>query len=102
VQVPSQAESELVVQAIHAKVEHLLGGPVSRYSVIDYLIKRSKGPKPLFEHTRYGHYRLLPEGRTQQDLGRPPQVEAGGLKAGEPAPAIPLAVLVASLKNWVA
>jgi hypothetical protein len=37
----------------------VLGGSVSFQSVADYLIKRSKGPKPLFVRTRYGHYRLL-------------------------------------------
>jgi hypothetical protein len=40
-------------------VERFLGGSVSRQSVTDYLVKRSKGSKPLFERTRYGHYRLL-------------------------------------------
>src|SRR2546421_13610 len=43
VQVLTRAEGELVVKAIHAEIECLLGGPVSRHSVTDYLIKRSKG-----------------------------------------------------------
>jgi len=47
------------LKTIHVEVEALLGGPVSFQSVADYLIKNSKGPKPLFVRTRYGHYRLL-------------------------------------------
>jgi len=50
---------EMSVRAIREQVEQLLGGPVSRHSVGDYLLTRSKGPRPLFERTRYGHYRLL-------------------------------------------
>jgi hypothetical protein len=46
-------------KAILAEVEKLLGGPVSRYSVSDILVKRSKGPKALFAQTRRGHYRRL-------------------------------------------
>jgi hypothetical protein len=49
---------ELPVQTIHAQVELLLDGPVSRYSVADYLRRRSQGAKPLFLKTRFGHYRL--------------------------------------------
>ncbi len=40
-------------------LERALGGCASFQSVADYLIKRSKGPRPLFVRTRYGHYRLL-------------------------------------------
>jgi hypothetical protein len=47
------------VKAIRDEVERLLGGKVSRHSVSDYLLTRSKGPRPLLERTRHGHYRLL-------------------------------------------
>jgi hypothetical protein len=47
------------LREIHADVERLLGGKVSFQSVADYLVPRSKGPKPLFVRTRYDHYRLL-------------------------------------------
>ncbi|MHB8727348.1 MAG: hypothetical protein ACYC9Z_18555 [Casimicrobiaceae bacterium] len=47
------------MRTIHAEVERVLGGSVSFQSVADYLIKRSKGPRPLFVRTRYGHYRLV-------------------------------------------
>jgi hypothetical protein len=47
------------MKSIHAEVEHALGDSVSFQSVADYLIKRSKGQRPLFVRTRYGHYRLL-------------------------------------------
>jgi hypothetical protein len=46
------------MKAIHAEVEELLGGTVSFQSVADYLTKRSKGPRPLFLRTRYGHVLL--------------------------------------------
>jgi hypothetical protein len=49
---------EMSVKAIRTAVEAKLGGPVSRFSVSDYLLTRSKGSKPLFERTRHGHYRL--------------------------------------------
>jgi len=55
----AQTDSEMRVKAIHAEVERVLGGSVSRYSVSDYLLTRSKGPRPLFVRTRRGHYRLL-------------------------------------------
>ena len=58
VSVLAQADSEMRVKAIHAEVERLLGGSVSRYSVSDYLLTRSKGARPLFVRTRHGHYRL--------------------------------------------
>jgi mRNA-degrading endonuclease RelE of RelBE toxin-antitoxin system len=47
------------VKAIRAEVEILLGGSVSRFSVSDYLLTRSKGPRALLTRTRRGHYRLL-------------------------------------------
>jgi len=54
-----ETDAEMPVKAIHAEVERLLEGTVSRDSVYDYLRTRTKGPKPLFIKTRYGHYRLL-------------------------------------------
>jgi hypothetical protein len=57
-----RADSEMRMKAIHVEVERALGGSVSFQSVADYLIRRSKGPSPLFVRTRYGHYRLLPSG----------------------------------------
>ena len=44
---------------IHAAVEQKLGGSVSLFSVADFLLRRSKGAKPLFVHRSYGHYALL-------------------------------------------
>jgi hypothetical protein len=60
VDVLSATDGELSVKAIRAEVERLVDGPVSRFSVSDFLLVRSKGLRPLFERTRYGHYRLLP------------------------------------------
>ena len=67
VAVLTAADGEMPVKAIHAGVEGLLNGNVSRYSVSDFLLVRSKGPKPLFLRTRHGHYRLL-------DYGPSPEV----------------------------
>jgi hypothetical protein len=53
------------VKAIRVEVEALLGGSVSRFSVSDYLLTRSKGSRPLFTRTRRGHYRLLPMSTTR-------------------------------------
>lgn len=50
---------EMSVKAIRSVVEDELGGPVSRFSVSDYLLTRSKGPNPVFVRTRHGYYRLL-------------------------------------------
>jgi hypothetical protein len=47
------------VRDIRTAVELRLGGAVSRFSVSDYLLTRSKGSSPLFQRTRHGHYRLL-------------------------------------------
>jgi hypothetical protein len=58
VEVLSQSPGEMAVRAIRGEVEALLGGTVSRFSVSDFLLVRSKGDKPLFERTRHGHYRL--------------------------------------------
>jgi hypothetical protein len=57
----AESGEEMSVRAIRKQVEELLGGSVSRFSVSDYLLIRSKGPRPLFTRTRYGHYRLLDE-----------------------------------------
>jgi hypothetical protein len=54
-----QAHDEMRVKAIRDEVERLLGGTVSRFPVSDYLLTRSSGPRPLFERTRHGHYRIL-------------------------------------------
>lgn len=62
VSVLTAAGSEMRVKAIHAEVERLLGEPVSRYSVSDYLRRRAKRPSQLFLRTRTGHYRLLSAG----------------------------------------
>lgn len=59
IDVLEQARGELSTKAIREQVEQLLGGPVSRHSISDYLLVRSKGPRPLFERTRHAHYRLL-------------------------------------------
>ena len=59
VRVLTEAGGELSAKTIRTHVEQLLGAPVSRYSVSDYLLRRSKGRKPLFVRTRHGHYRLL-------------------------------------------
>ena len=63
----ARADSEMRMKTIHAEVERALGGSVSFQSVADYLIKRSKGPRPLFARTRYGHYRLM----RSSELGHP-------------------------------
>ena len=68
VAVLTAANSEMRVRMIHADVERLLGETVSFYSVADYLRRRSKGSKPLFLRTRYGHYRLLAETASGDDL----------------------------------
>ena len=68
VSVLTQTDSEMRVKAIHAEVERLLGGSVSRYSVSDYLLTRSKGARPLFVRTRHGHYRLLRPERASQSM----------------------------------
>lgn len=59
VSVLAQAGTVMKAKAIHAEVERLLGGVVSRYSVSDYLRRRSADPRPLFVRPRHGHYRLL-------------------------------------------
>jgi len=57
----ARAESDMKVSAIREEVERLLDGEVSRFNVSDYLRTRSRGPRPLFIHTRPGHYRLVRE-----------------------------------------
>lgn len=56
VAVLAQADGEIKAKAVHSRVENLLGGPVSRYSVSDVLVKRSKGPNALFVQSRRGYY----------------------------------------------
>jgi hypothetical protein len=70
----TRADSEMRMRTIHAEVEGVLGGSVSFQSVADYLIKRSKGPKPLFVRTRYGHYRL--RGWNEHQGGEPGRPQA--------------------------
>jgi hypothetical protein len=62
----SWLDAEMRVKEIHGEVERVLGGSVSRYSVSDYLLTRSKGPRPLFIRTRHGHYRM-PTDRPARD-----------------------------------
>lgn len=59
VAVLAETGTEVRLRDIHLEVERRLGGPVSLQSVADYLVTRSKGPRPRFVRTRYGHYRLL-------------------------------------------
>lgn len=59
VSVLGRTDSEMSAGEIRVGVELILGSHVSRHSVSDYLITRSKGPKPLFIRTRHGHYRAL-------------------------------------------
>lgn len=79
--VMAQRDSEMCLRTIHAEVERVLGGPVSLQSVADYLGVRSRGKKPLFVRTRYGHYKLAEEmgarGRRQARRGRRPRPNAG-------------------------
>lgn len=52
----AEATGELAIREVQAAVEGRLGRPVSFQTVSDYLMRRSKGERPLFERTRYGHY----------------------------------------------
>jgi hypothetical protein len=61
IRVLTAAGSEMKVKAIRDEVERLLGDEVSRFSVSDYLLKNSKGPRRLFDRTRQGHYKLARE-----------------------------------------
>ena len=54
----AETGAEMRLRDIHAAVERKLGGSVALYSVADFLLRRSKGPKPLFVHSGYGLYRL--------------------------------------------
>jgi hypothetical protein len=54
----TESGEEMRAKAIHEEVERLLGSPVSRFSVSDYLLTRARSENPPFERTRYGHYRL--------------------------------------------
>ncbi len=55
----AESGEEMRGKAIHEEVERLLGGPVSRFSVSDYLVTRARSPNPPLERTRHGHYRIL-------------------------------------------
>lgn len=70
VEVLATADGELRVKEVRARVEARLGGPVSRFSVSDYLLTRSKGPRPLFGRTGHGRYLLL-ERRSRQGVAIP-------------------------------
>jgi hypothetical protein len=59
VAVLAATDGEMRLGDIHTQVERALDGPVSLFSVTDFLVRRSKGSKPLFVHTRYGHYSLV-------------------------------------------
>jgi len=52
-------DSDLRVRDIHQEVERLLDGPVSRSSIKNYLHKRSRSQRPLFETLGRGRYRLI-------------------------------------------
>jgi hypothetical protein len=54
----AEVGGEMRLRDIHAEVERGLGGSVSLYSVTDFLLRRSKGPKPLFVRIGYGRYSL--------------------------------------------
>jgi hypothetical protein len=58
IQVLAQADSDLRVREIHTSVEEVLGGPVSRSSVKDYLRKGCRRRVPLFEYRGRDGYRL--------------------------------------------
>jgi putative nucleotidyltransferase with HDIG domain len=59
IEVLKHVDSDLRVRDIHKEVERLLGGPVSRSSIKNYLHKDSKRAVPLFEHRGRAGYRLL-------------------------------------------
>jgi hypothetical protein len=54
----AESGEEMRAKAIHEAVEHLLGGPVSRFSVSDYLLTRARAENPPLERTQHGHYRI--------------------------------------------
>jgi hypothetical protein len=58
VKVLAQADSDLRVREIQKGVEDVLGGPVSRSSVKDYLRKGCRRRLPLFEYHGRDGYRL--------------------------------------------
>ena len=60
VQVLTQADSDLRVREIQKGVENVLGGPVPRSSVKDYLRKGCRRRVPLFEYRGRDGYRLAP------------------------------------------
>lgn len=54
-----EAGGELRMIEIHAAVEDLLGGAVSRSSVKNYLAKGCRRRRPLVERVGHGRYRLI-------------------------------------------
>jgi hypothetical protein len=59
VQVLTDARTELRMIEIHRAVEDLLGEPVARSSVKNYLAKDCRRREPRFERVTRGRYRLL-------------------------------------------
>lgn len=57
-QVMAEANGELKVIEVTRRVEELLGGRVSRFTVGDHLIKHSEGETSLYLRIRKGFYRL--------------------------------------------
>jgi hypothetical protein len=55
----TEAGGEMRLRDIHAAVGKRIEGSVSLFSVADFLLRRSKGPKALFVHTAYGQHRLV-------------------------------------------
>jgi hypothetical protein len=58
VEVLEEACEPIRLKAIHEAVENKLDDAVSLNTVQDYLRRRAKGPRALFERPSYGHYRL--------------------------------------------
>jgi hypothetical protein len=59
VQVLADAGTDLRMIEVHEAVEELLGEPVSRSSVKNYLASNSQRPRRRIERVSRGHYRLL-------------------------------------------
>jgi hypothetical protein len=59
VQVLAEASGELRMVEIHAAVEELLGEPVSRSSVKNYLTRGAQRRRPVLERVGRGRYQLL-------------------------------------------
>lgn len=54
----THARAALRVRDVHAHVEQILGGEVSRSSVRSFLHRRSRGRTPMFERIARDSYRL--------------------------------------------